>query len=603
MELLTVKDLSIELEGKPLLESISFSIRTGECTAMIGENGIGKTTLLKAIFGIIPIDEGEVHHSSNLNLGWMEQNPVYTESETVTEFVEQENNSLRGLKIRLQEYEKKLPAQAMGYSMILQQYMDAGGFEWEAKVERNLLEARIPKELWGQPFASLSGGQKTRVQLARVLMNDPEFLVLDEPTNHLDDESLQWLQDWMLKFKGTILFISHDRAFIDAVADSTMELTPTSIMKVNGGYTSFIKQKELDRQTQTALYEKQEQERKNLEETIRKYRQWFAIAHQSAGERNPFAKKRAMKNITRAQSKEKALGKLESERVEKPKDKKGINLAFEHSEMVAKRLISVEHASFSYPNGPGLFNRLSFEVKKEDRIAVIGKNGSGKTTLLKLLIGELMPETGEIKRHPKLKVGYFAQEVEKLNENHSLLDSLLDIPQMTQTDARTLLACFLFRKEDVHKTIKNLSMGEKCRLAFIRLYLSQADLLVLDEPTNYLDLPSRETIDDALESYPGAVVIVSHDAYLLKKMANRILAIEDGNVHDFKDTFQAYHEWKKESERSMEDKELEGFKKQLALRYTQLIHLEENDPDKNKQILQQLKDINNELAKLEEKGY
>ncbi|WP_433742355.1 ribosomal protection-like ABC-F family protein [Falsibacillus pallidus] len=598
MELLSVKNASIELDGKLLAENITFVVKQGEHTALIGENGVGKTTLLKAVFGKTPFVSGELTKRMHLQWAWMEQNPKYAVEDTVMDFVEMENERIFILKKKLNGAEKDLPHSIESYNQFLQEYLNDGGYEWEAAAEKNLLMTGIPKDLWNQTFQSLSGGQKTRVQLARTLMLDPDFLILDEPTNHLDKESLQWLEEWMNKFNGTILFISHDREFIDHTAHFTMELSKNGIHKVRGGYSDFLKVKEHEKQTQMALYEKQEREKKKLEETIRKYRQWFDNAHQAAGERNPYAKSKAMKNITRAQSKEKALEKLEGERVAKPKEQKGIHVEFQTDGVGAKRLIRAEEISFAY-NDKKLFHDLSFEIHRGDRIAVIGRNGSGKSTLLKLLIGELQPSTGDIKHHPHLKIGYFAQEVERLDEEHSLLDSLLQIESMTQTAARTLLGCFLFRREDVRKKIKNLSMGEKCRVAFIRLYLSEADLLVLDEPTNYLDLPSRETIEDALAGYPGAVVIVSHDAYLLKKLANRVISIEEGEIEDFHDSYPAYLEWKKDETASLRDKSLDDYKKQLELKYSQLIQREVDGYGDEQEILLELLEIKEELKKLQ----
>ncbi|MFH0071027.1 ribosomal protection-like ABC-F family protein, partial [Peribacillus sp. NPDC056705] len=376
-----------------------------------------------------------------------------------------------------------------------------------------------------------SGGQKTKVMLAALLVSSPRFLLLDEPTNHLDGESLVWLEQWLVSsYKGTVLFVSHDREFIDRVATAVCELSDGGLTRYRGSYSDYRREKERELREQETLYRKQELAHKALEESIRRYQEWFHKAHNAAGDVNEvkitasFYKAKANKNISRYHAKEKALERLEAERVDKPRSGPRLNMELEGDSFGGRTLIHVKDMSFGF-DGHMLFEQLSFYLNRRDRLAVRGPNGSGKTTLLKLLLGELHPDEGEVIRNPAVKVGYFSQELEGLDPETTLLDSLLVIPGMTESRARTLLGCFLFRRDDVYKKMWQLSMGEKCRTAFLKLYFSGAHLLVLDEPSNYLDIDTREVIEDVLASFPGAIALVSHDRYLVRKIANRLLTL------------------------------------------------------------------------------
>jgi len=544
--ILKAKDIGMELQGKPLFEGIHLEVAEGERIALYGRNGMGKSTLLSILAGERQPTNGTVEAVlPRERWGWMRQQDEPDESEmTALEMVRSRSeSSLWELKQQLAAIEKQMQASdadAMDrlveqYGNLLERYESGGGFQWETEVEKAMTMLGIGPEVWPVPYKGLSGGQKTKVMLAALLVRNPQFLLLDEPTNHLDSESLVWLEQWLVSvYKGTVLFVSHDREFIDRVATSVCELSANELRRYRGGYTDYRREKERELREQETLYRKQELARKALEESIRRYEEWFHKAHNSAGDGDvritaSYYKAKAKKNISRYHAKEKALERLEAERVDKPRSDPKLKMELEAEAIGAKTLLRVKEMSFGFGDRL-LFDRFSFQLNRGDRLAVRGPNGSGKTTLLKLLLGEITPTEGTVAWHPAVKIGYFSQQLEGLEDDMTLLDSLLAIPGMTQSHARTLLGCFLFRRDDVFKRIGQLSMGEKCRTAFLKLYFSGAHLLVLDEPSNYLDVDTREVIEEVLVRFPGSIALVSHDRYLVRKVANRLLTLKPGGA-------------------------------------------------------------------------
>lgn len=607
MFIIKASNIEIELNGMTIFKNGNLELKEGERVALIGENGVGKSTFINAILGNIPLNKGllQIQYSKD-DIGWLltdeEDQELFSTREVIESFDQERyflKKNLEKLSIDLSREENLAK-----YNEYLSKYLELDGYDWENKIDQVLKKFQLPQELWNISFSHLSGGQKTKVKLAKVMMKQPKLLILDEPTNHLDTESIQWLTDWLKNFKGSVLFISHERHFIDDVATVTVELTEVGTFKYNGGYSEYKLQKEHERKTQQAQYEKQEAEKKKLIETINQYKQWFTSSHNAASERDPFAKKKAAKNALRFKSKEKDLERLEKRKVEKPKEAKLISASFENESFSAKQMISFDKVDFSYDEN-SVFNQLDFILNREDRLAVIGKNGSGKSTFLNLLTGLLIPNNGSVRHNPQLKIGYFMQELEALNEDSTILNEILSLPNMTETEARTILACFLFRREDVYKNIAQLSMGEKCRVAFVKLYFSDSNLLVLDEPTNYLDIHTRERIEEALAAYPGAVVVVSHDPYLLKKVSNRVIHIEHGNLYEFKGSFA---EWNGRQNITNDQQSLLNERIKLQLEIASLSAEEiEIDEEKKAQItkivmLQKELDHINEILKSEKNG-
>jgi ATPase subunit of ABC transporter with duplicated ATPase domains len=573
--ILKATNVSKEWNGKLLFEQISIDIAPGERIALFGRNGTGKTTLLNIFLGRIQADAGTIRRELPLEeWGWMDQQLELSEDCTLLEFVQSGSHRLSSLKTKMEALQQQLQNGQAGteaYEIAMQQYGDVyeqyvleDGYGWEARVEKGLQQMRLDKSVWRLPLIKLSGGQKTRAQLARLMIRQPKFLLLDEPTNHLDAETLAWLEEWLLAYVGAVLFVSHDRAFIDKVAHAVYELTPNGGKKYTGGYSDYKARKDIERRAQEALYRKQQQIREDLLECIRTYRQWFGKAHRDAKHvetkiTQSYFKARATKHTARLRAKEKELERLEKQQVEKPRESGQLKMELKAGSFAAQTLLRMVHVDFAYSTGQdrvALFQDVDLSVDRGDRLAVLGQNGVGKSTLLKLMIGHLTPTSGEVKWNPQAKIGYFSQELDNLQMSATLLDSLLELPSMTQTFARTILGCFLFSREDVFKRIGDLSMGEKCRVAFLKLYFSGANVLVLDEPTNYLDIETRERIEEALMEYAGALILVSHDRYFVRKAANRIVMLYDGaRLESFSGTYEEYLEHNRRKETLAPDPE------------------------------------------------
>lgn len=543
---LTVKDLKKEWNGEVLFADVSFEISEGERVALFGRNGSGKTTLLQGLLGKISFEEGRVHRLLPQEAwGWMEQQVDLDSPLTLLEYVQSRSGEIYEMKKELEHLQSEMgaghasEASVERYGLIYERYMQLGGYDWEVKVEKRLGQMGLAPELWSQPFDRLSGGQKTRAQLAALMVREPRFILLDEPTNHLDTQSLSDLEEWIRSYEGTILYVSHDRTFMDRTATSVLELQADGCRRYSGGYSDYRRQKELERRTQMTLYKKQEQAKQALEQSIRRYQEWFHQAHNAARADNldvaitaSFYKAKAKKNISRYHAKQKELERLERDRVEKPREAKTLRMNLQEGAFAASTLLRMNDITFGYGTAAGegrgnsLFKGFSLQVERGDRVGVLGPNGTGKSTLMKLVTGQLSPLSGTVALHPQASVGYFAQELHNLDESISILDSLLMLPGMTESHARTILGCFLFSRDEVYKKIGDLSMGEKCRVAFLKLFFGRANLLILDEPTNYLDIDTREVVEEALCSYPGALMIVTHDRYLARKVCNRLLLLD-----------------------------------------------------------------------------
>ncbi|MBP1991419.1 ribosomal protection-like ABC-F family protein [Paenibacillus eucommiae] len=613
--LIKATNLSKEAAGAVLFTKVNVEVHAGERIALFGRNGVGKTTLLNMLTGTIQPDKGTIERKLPVTeWGWLEQQVEASDSISIETYVQSGSPELYACKCELSDLEasmKKADTSDMEslllrYSATSERYIQLGGYDWEIEVEKKLLQLKLGRELWDLPLHVCSGGQKTRAQMARLMVRNPQLLLLDEPTNHLDGESLEWLEQWLQGYTGTVLFVSHDRYFIDRLADSLIEITPNGSKKYHGGYSDFVRQREIEVKTQETEYRKQKQQREQLEASIRTYRQWFIQGEKNARKaevpiQRGYFQARSGKHIGRLKDKEKQLERLEAERVEKPREAAGLHMKLEGSDFSGHSLVRMEQVSFSFQQGAAmLFRELQFEIVRGDRLAVLGSNGVGKTTLLKLLIGSLFPTEGIVRHHPQLKLGYFSQELDNLDKQDTLLDCLLSLPSMTQTLARTILGCFLFSGDDVHKQIKDLSMGEKCRAAFLKLYFSGANLLVLDEPTNYLDIDTRERIEQALEHYPGAMVLVSHDRFLIRKLANKLIWLTgDGHSLLFEGTYDEYEQSKKD--RSIAPHLREQANERRRLEHLLSLLMAEETPDQAAEQLQmhQVRQIKLKLANLD----
>ncbi len=601
MFIVKVKDVAKEWNGKAIFERVSFDVREGERLALYGRNGVGKTTLLGMMRGEIEADAGSVQRFGAPEAwGVLEQSPNVEAHVTTADYVRWAKPDIASCRKKLLRRERELQeaadqaameAAAAQYGSAFEAYDALGGYAWEHEVERALQQVGLGLDVWERPFRALSGGQRTRTGIARLVALRPKVLLLDEPTNHLDRETIEWLQAWVQTYTGTVVIVSHDRSFLDAAAERIVELTPVGAKSYKGNYTAFREQQEIERKAQAALYRKQEQEREQLRESIRMYQQWYlqasrAVAKVEAAVTKPYYAARAKKHTSRYHAKEKQLERLERERVAKPRDAEQLRVAFQASAFDAKRLLQARDVTFRYEGSEhSVLRHVSVGLRREDKLAVIGPNGAGKTTLLRLLIGELEPAEGTISRHPELKVGYFSQQLEHLNRQETILDSLLRVPGMTQAFARTILGCFLFPGDAVFQRIGALSMGELCRAAFLQLYFSGANMLVIDEPTNYLDIDTRERMEQALAHYPGALIVVSHDRYFLRAVANAVLAMDgEGNATYYGDTFVAYEEDGGARRQTAEERERDDAYRLAELERAALMAREQLDEEGRKRL-------------------
>jgi len=498
MMTLQVRNLRKEFANRTVLDGVSFDLAQGERVGLVGRNGCGKSTLLRILAGELAPDEGTLH--------WIHPGIA---------------------RAYLSQEDRWDPDRPLGEQL--------------GPVDPALLgRCGIDRALLRRPAGALSGGQKTRAALAKVLAGSPELLLLDEPTNHLDTEGLDWLQDVLRRYRGTVLVVSHDRYFLDQVVTRILELENGRIREYPGNYTAYARQKQAERERAEAEYREYVRKKKQLEAAIRREREWANRAHNARPDptASPFQKgfdrNSARDHMRVAKAREKRLERI---KVEKPREQERVHLSLRGGTDVARNLVLAEGLGFTYDGRRWLFRNASFYVQRGDRVAVLGPNGSGKTTLVRLLTGELKPAEGRLYVAP-VRVGYLAQELETLDPRNTVLEEASGgNPAADQPHIRTLLACLLFRRDEVYKPVEVLSGGERVRLAVAKLLLADPDLLVLDEPTNGLDLASRERVEEALADYPGTLILVSHDRYLVQRLADCILHVADGRLEFFRGNY------------------------------------------------------------------
>lgn len=504
------ENLSLSFGAETVLDNVSFALNEGDKLGIIGVNGAGKSSLFAMITGKYQPTSGEVFISKGKTVGILEQNIEYDSSRTILdEAINTFSDLLETEKelenLRAVSEQTGSEADAKRYADCQESFTSGGGYEFRGRCRGILKKLSLPEALWDKPVSSLSGGQKTRLSLACLLLRDPDIILLDEPTNHLDTDALFWLESYLKASRKTILVISHDRYFLDSVVNRILEIENKKSRIWNGNYTGYVNQKAIDREIQERHYVNQQREIKRIEAYIGQQRRW-----------------NRERNIIAAESRQKLLDKME--RVERPEalpDR--IRMTFDSSGESGNDVMSVRGLAKSYP-GKALFDSVSFEVKKHDRLFICGKNGCGKSTLIKILAGRISPDKGFASLGYNVKIGYYDQENQDLHPNNTVIDELWNAyPTMTETTVRNALALFLFRGDDISKKVSVLSGGEKARLTLARLMLSKMNLLILDEPTNHLDINSREVLENALSGFDGTIIAVSHDRYFINKLATRIL--------------------------------------------------------------------------------
>ena len=543
MIVLSCRNIKKSYGIQDVLKDVTLSVNEGDKVGIIGPNGEGKSTLFKILSKNITPDDGDMFIDKNKTIGYLSQhlslqsdNTIYEEVSSVFQHLINLENKIKDLEIKMKEpydeanasYHEKL---IKDYTTSQELYENRGGYTYRGNISKVLKGLGFLEDDFNKVITTLSGGQKTRIALCKLLLQNPDILLLDEPTNHLDLEAIEWLEEFLKSYKGTLLVISHDRFFLDAVTNRTFQVINGHVNCYNAPYTKYLELKEKDYEAKLKAYNLQQAEIQRQEEIIQKFRSF-----------------NREKSIRRAESREKALEKME--RLDAPDKEKGASkIQFETAVKSGYDVLHIENLSKSFED-KNLFNNISFDLKRGEKIALIGDNGRGKTTLLNIIMGKLKADSGKTILGTNVNVGYYDQEQSDLDQNKTILDEVWDaFPDLTTTRIRTALGSFLFTGDDVFKEIKNLSGGEKCRINILKLMLSQSNFLLLDEPTNHLDIPSREALENAILNYDGSMLIVSHDRYFLNKVINKIVELKETGMDEYLGNYNYYMEKKQNPSR------------------------------------------------------
>ena len=512
--------------GEYLLQGLSFEIQEGECVAILGRNGCGKTTLFNILTGQMDFDKGDVYVNPNKKLGLISQIPQFPEDYTVEDVLRSAYAVILKVKQRMELLECQMAQgatqeQLREYDTLTNRFQSGGGYEMDVEVDKICNGLGIPAQMRTQEFASLSGGEKTRVNLARLLLEKTDILLLDEPTNHLDLNSVEWLEGYINTFKGTVLTISHDRYFIDQVADRVIEIVDGHAEFYSGNYSFYMDEKQARFDLQMKQYEQEQAKLKQLGYTVERMKGW--------GINNRTLYRRAMSIQHRMER---------IKKTEKPKTEKTMKASFGEKDFSGDVVFKMKNVSKAFGDRT-LFSDINLNVEGGERIALLGDNGTGKSTFIKCLLGE-EDCGGKLQFGPTVKWGYLPQIIHFDHPERTLYDTMLYEKNCTPQVARDRLGQFMFQGEDVFKQVKNLSGGEQSRLRLCMLMDEKINLLILDEPTNHLDIASREWVEAAIEEFEGVLLFVSHDRYFIEKFAERIWLLEDGTIRDFPCGYQKY---------------------------------------------------------------
>lgn len=563
--------------GKNILDGLSFSVNSGERVGILGRNGCGKTTLFRILVGEIGYDEGEVMIAPSKRLGLISQIPVYPADWTTEDVLRDAHKRLYALSAKIDALAAQMehddsPALLGEYDRLSEDFRRLGGYSMGTDRNRVANGLDIPAAMRAQLFSSLSGGEKTRVNLARLILEDTDILLLDEPTNHLDLHATEWLEDYLLHFKGTVLVISHDRWFLDKVVQRSIEINEGRAELYSGNYSFYV-----------------EERQRRFEEKLKKYERDQAKIEQltrAAEQMHLWAFMGADKLHKRAFSMEKRIEKLSQS--ERPAEQKKLNVKFRQREFEGDEVLVAEDVSKIFGERT-LFSAIDLLVRGGERVALIGDNGTGKSTLVKLIMGEETPDTGYLYRGPAVRTAYLPQIVSFSDESRSALDTMLYDCRCQPQEARDRLAAFGFRGESVFTPVGTLSGGEKSRLRLCMLMGADINFLILDEPTNHLDIASREWMEDALSDYEQTLLFVSHDRYFIEKFATRIWALAGGKITDFRGGYGDYCKWRERQEVFAQTERNTTRKKAVK---------KEPSPNKERASAK----LEREIAKLEEKA-
>lgn len=540
MIILSCNNLTKSFGVESILENISFTVNEGDKIGVIGVNGTGKTTLFKIISGIYGYDSGEIYTSKDCEIGYLEQNTnFYSDNTIFTEVLEvfsdliKMEEDLRKMECEISDKSSETNSPDLqklmdNYSHKLELFQNSNGYGYKSEAKGVLKGLGFNDDELEKPIKILSGGEKTRVLLAKLLLKKPTLLLLDEPTNHLDSDALEWLELFLKQYKGTVILISHDRYFLDQSVNRIFEIHNKKLKAYNGNYSYYVEKSAIDKEIERKTYEDQQKEIKKQEESIERLKAYGREKH-----------------LKRARSKEKALSKIEV--LDKPDgERKRAKIKFIPAVESGNDVLAVRDVEMSFPDKV-LFKDLNLDIYRGEKVALIGPNGAGKSTLFKIIMNELEPMQGEVKFGTNVNTAYFHQEQKTLNLDNTAIDEIWDAnPHLTQTEVRNMLGAFLFENEDVFKRISSLSGGERARVAILKLILSQSNFLLLDEPTNHLDIDSKEVLEEALVNYTGTIFTISHDRYFLNKVVDKILVLGENGVTEYLGNYDYYIEKKRQ---------------------------------------------------------
>jgi ATP-binding cassette subfamily F protein 3 len=533
MILISVQNVRKGFGANEVLRDVTFSLQKGEKMGLIGVNGCGKTTLMRLISGEAEPDDGLIHRNKDLRIGYLAQINDIDPADTVRGAMLRVFEPVIAMERRMGELEKELAHTAGNeqaalrlsaeYQRLTEQYNRMEGYAYDGEITGVLGGLGIRREMDGRTVGTLSGGERTRLSLAKLLLQKPDILMMDEPTNHLDLEAIEWLQNYLSDYRGTLMVISHDRYFLDHVCTTMGEMLGGKMYKFTGNYTQYQKKRAADFEARIKAYQLQQKEIDRERAIIERYRSF-----------------NREKSIRAAESRQKRLDKIE--RVEKPIEESHVRFSFDVRRRMGEEALEVKNLSKSY-EGRTIFSDVSFKLRSGDRVALIGPNGVGKSTLFKILMGRMSPDRGAVRFGTNVDIGYYDQHQQELNPQNTVLDEVWNaFPSLEQSRVRGALGLFLFSGDDVFASIAKLSGGERGRVALTKLMLKKDNLLLLDEPTNHLDMDSCEVLEDALYDFPGTILAISHDRYFINRFADRVMVMGENGVTEYLGDFDDYLE-------------------------------------------------------------
>lgn len=595
MIVLSCNNLNKSFGIDSILENVNFTVNEYDKIGIIGVNGTGKTTLFKIISGIYGYDSGDIYTSKDCEIGYLEQNTNFHSENTILEEVLEVFKDVIEMEKYLRDLEHKISEESSNtnsttleklmneYSNKLEAFSDMNGYGYKSEAKGVLKGLGFNDEDMDKPISILSGGEKTRVLLGKLLLKKPTLLLLDEPTNHLDSEAIEWLEVFLKQYKGTVILISHDRYFLDQVVNRIFEIHNKKLKTYNGNYSDFIKASAIEKELELKKFEDQQKDIKKQEESIERLKAFGREKH-----------------LKRARSKEKALAKVDV--LDKPEAyRKKAKIEFNPSVTSGNDVLQLRDISMGYGERI-LFKDLNLDIYRGEKVALIGANGIGKSTLFKIIMNEITPLSGDIKFGTNVNVSYFHQEQKTLNLDNTIIDEIWeDNKQLTQTSLRTMLGAFLFEGEEVFKKISTLSGGERARVAILKLILSNANLLLLDEPTNHLDIDSKEVLEEALSSYTGTIFTISHDRYFLNTVVDKVLVLDENGITEYLGNYDYYIEKKKQVQ-EMNTVEVIEEKTKTQLKEEKRKEREQREAEKKNRVKRQNieKEIEETEAKIEE---